>query len=186
MFDFRGTQLVSSSEDGSVKIWDMRDKQVTNKIFPHLEERVARPSLGKWVGAVALSDNWLVSVSFLHKAHCRLLMCLFFQLCGGGPKLSLWHLHSLDVTTSFDLQNENGIHVAEFYEDRILAGGAAPYFYQLSYNNDVYAEIPSSSTAVYSVVHQETPNKVLCISGSSPNIDVCTNFSYRDQILTLY
>lgn len=46
----------------------MRDKQVINKITPYLEDRVARPNLGKWVGAVALSENWLVSKSYLHFA----------------------------------------------------------------------------------------------------------------------
>lgn len=55
--------MVSASEDGTVKLWDMRDKQVTNVIRPHLEENVARPHLGKWVGDVALSDNWLVSMN---------------------------------------------------------------------------------------------------------------------------
>lgn len=64
-FICRGTQLVSSSEDGLVKIWDLRDKQVTNKITPYLEDRVARPNLGKWIGAVALSDNWLVCIFHL-------------------------------------------------------------------------------------------------------------------------
>lgn len=59
---FRSTQLVSASEDGTVHIWDTRDKQLTNKIVPYLEERVARPHLGKWIGAAALSDNWLVSL----------------------------------------------------------------------------------------------------------------------------
>lgn len=78
------------------------------------------------------------------------------------------------------------MHVVEFYEDRIIAGGEAPFLYQFNYNGDVFAEIPSSSTSIYSVVHREEPYKVMCIAGSSPKIDLCTNFSYRDQILSLY
>lgn len=58
----RGSQLVSASEDGSVRLWDLRDKQITNKILPHLNEKLCRPHLGKWVGAAALSDYWLVSL----------------------------------------------------------------------------------------------------------------------------
>jgi hypothetical protein len=50
--------------------------------------------------------------------------------------------------------------VALFYDDRIMAGGASPYFYNLSYTGDTYAQIPSSSTSVYSAVFQEIPLKV--------------------------
>lgn len=161
----QGNQLASASEDGTVRLWDLRDKQVTNKISPYTNDKLARPHLGKWIGAAALSDYWL--------------------LCGGGPRLALWHLHSLDVTTVFPV-NDNGIHVVEFYEDRLLAGGESPFLYQFNYNSEVFAEIPSSSTSVYSVVHQKDPYKVMCIAGSSPKIDLCTNFSYRDQVLSLY
>lgn len=158
-----GSQLVSASEDGSVRLWDMRQKMHTNTIQPYLSEKLVRPELGKWIGAASLSEDWL--------------------LCGGGPRLSLWHLRSLDVTTAFQL-DDSGIHVAMFYDDRIMAGGASPYFYNLNYTGDTYAQIPSSSTSIYSAVYQETPLKVMCMAGSSSKIDLCTNFSYRDQILT--
>ncbi|GLH02264.1 hypothetical protein R5R35_002818 [Gryllus longicercus] len=158
-----GNQLASASEDGSVKLWDLNHKICSHTIQPHMNSKVARPDYGKWVGAVALNDDWM--------------------LCGGGPKLSLWHLRSLDVTTSFPLE-DTGVHIALFYDDRIMTGGSCPYFYHLSYTGDVLAQIPSSSTSVYSAVYQESPLKVLCIAGSSSKIDLCTNFSYRDQILS--
>lgn len=56
----RSNQLVSASEDGTVRLWDLRDKQITNKISPYLNDKLERPHLGKWVGAAALSDYWLV------------------------------------------------------------------------------------------------------------------------------
>jgi hypothetical protein len=56
--------------------------------------------------------------------------------------------------------DDSGIHVAMFYDDRIMAGGANPHFYNLSYTGDTYAQIPSSSTSIYSAVFQETPLKV--------------------------
>lgn len=52
-----------------------------------------------------------------------------------------------------------------FYDDRIMAGGASPHFYNLNYTGDIYAQIPSSSTSIYSAVYQETPLKVkICCS----------------------
>ncbi|XP_067010855.2 THO complex subunit 6 [Anabrus simplex] len=157
------TQIASASEDGTVRLWDMRQKTCTNMIQPYLSDKASRPDLGKWVGAVSVNEDWLI--------------------CGGGPKLSLWHLRSMDVTTAFPIE-DSGIHVANFYDDRIMAGGSSPHFYHLSYTGDVLAQIPSSSTTVYSAVHQETPFKLLCIAGSSSKIDFCTNFNYRDQILS--
>lgn len=134
-----GSQLVSASEDGSVRLWDMRQKSHTNTVQPYLNDKLVRPELGKWIGAAAISEDWL--------------------LCGGGPRLSLWHLRSLDVTTAFHL-DDSGIHVAMFHDDRIMAGGASPYFYNLNYTGDTYAQIPSSSTSIYSAVYQENPVKV--------------------------
>jgi hypothetical protein len=59
---------------------------------------------------------------------------------------------SLDVTTAFQL-DDSGTHVAMFYDDCIMAVGVSPYFYNLNYT----AQIPSSSTSIYSAVYQEAP-----------------------------
>lgn len=160
---YADNQIVSASEDGTVRLWDLRQTRATAVIQPHLSNKVARPDLGKWIGAAAVSDDWL--------------------LCGGGPRLGLWHLRSMEVTTTFKLE-DYGIHVAMFYDDGVMAGGASPYFYQMNLSGDIMAQIPSSSTTVYSAVYQEEPWKVMCIAGSSSKIDLCTNFSYRDQILS--
>ncbi|KAG8223955.1 hypothetical protein J437_LFUL003763, partial [Ladona fulva] len=133
-----GTTLASASEDGTVKLWDVRQEVYCHMIQPHAHEKLYRPHLGKWVGAVSLSDDWL--------------------LCGGGPRPSLWHTKSLDVTTVYPM-DDKGIHFLAFHDDRIMAGGCYPYFYHFSYNGDVLALIPSSSTTVYSAVFQEAPYK---------------------------
>uniref|UniRef100_A0A1B6GSD9 Uncharacterized protein n=1 Tax=Cuerna arida TaxID=1464854 RepID=A0A1B6GSD9_9HEMI len=160
----QGWQLVSAGEDGSVRLWDLRQKSLTNVITPHTHAKVERPSLGKWIGDAALSEDWLV--------------------CGGGPRLSLWHLRTMDVMASFHSVDDSGLHVTRFYEDRVLAGGTAPHLYHLSLTGDIYAQVDVSATTVFSVAIQEVPHKVMCIAGSSPDIDVCTNFSYREQVIS--
>ncbi|KAG8311995.1 THO complex subunit 6 [Homalodisca vitripennis] len=160
----QGWQLVSAGEDGSVRLWDLRQKSLTNVITPHTHAKVERPSLGKWIGDAALSEDWLV--------------------CGGGPRLSLWHLRTMDVMASFHSVDDSGLHVTRFYEDRVLAGGTAPHLYHLSLTGDIYAQVDVSATTVFSVAIQEAPHKVMCIAGSSPDIDVCTNFSYREQVIS--
>ncbi|XP_050678454.1 THO complex subunit 6 homolog [Leptidea sinapis] len=158
----KNQQLISSGEDGLVLLWDMRTGKAENKLKPYKEDKLARPDIGKWIGSVALGDDWIV--------------------CGGGPRLALWHLRSLDAVTVFDLP-DRGIHVSFFYDDCVVAGGTAKHLYQLSYSGDVRVELPVSSTTVYSAILRTSPNKVLSIAGSSPDIDLCTTFNYRDQVL---
>lgn len=43
-----------------VNIWDLRSKNVTNRIEPCKNDEIARPELGKWIGAVCINDDWLV------------------------------------------------------------------------------------------------------------------------------
>ncbi|XP_014602976.1 PREDICTED: THO complex subunit 6 homolog [Polistes canadensis] len=157
-----GNQLASSSEDGSVRLWDLRKKENTNILNPHMVDKVSRPKFGKWIGAVDLTEDWL--------------------LCGGGPNLSLWHMRTMEPATVFDLADQ-GIHVAHIYEERIIAAGAVPHVYHLTYQGETLAKVPTSSNTVYSTIYQEIPQKVLSIAGSSNNLDLCTNFNYREMTL---
>lgn len=83
---------------------------------------------------------------------------------------------------SIDLPDE-GVHVASIYEERVIAAGIAPHIYHLTYQGETLAKVPTSSNAVYSIIYQETPQKVLSIAGSSNNLDICTNFNYRELML---
>lgn len=65
----RGNQLASSSEDGSVRLWDLRKKENTNILNPHMVDKVARPKFGKWIGAVDFTEDWLVRDQSLFYIH---------------------------------------------------------------------------------------------------------------------
>lgn len=49
---------------------------------------------------------------------CVIMLLYRFQICGGGPKLSAWHLRSLSSTTVFDTPGACQQHVL-FYEDTV-------------------------------------------------------------------
>lgn len=157
-------RIFSASEDGSVKFWDSRTKQCTDMIEPFKNENLHRPQFGKWQGTVSVTDDWI--------------------LCGGGPKFSLWHLRSLECTTIYDYPGT--AHVSGFLDDIVYVAGDASNLYQFSLNGDVTAEVPVSGPAVYSVIWQNDPFKMMSIGGASKNLDICTNFNYKDIVLNLY
>ncbi|XP_055607626.1 THO complex subunit 6 [Uranotaenia lowii] len=159
-----GGKIATASEDGSVLLWDPRQNKFTGKIEPHTRQQLNRSEFGKWQGTVSITDDWLV--------------------CGGGPRFSLWHLRSLECTTDFNFPDR--LHVSGFIEDVIYAAGDYKNLYQYNFSGDITAEIPLSAPAVYSVVHQTEPIRCMAIAGASSQVDVCTNFSYRDIVLNAY
>jgi THO complex subunit 6 len=78
------------------------------------------------------------------------------------------------------------VHVSGFVDDAIMFGGESNNLYQYNYNGEVTAEIPISSSAVYSVVWQNGCNKLMSIAGASNHVDICTNFCYKDIVLSCY
>lgn len=158
------TNLYSASEDGSVKFWDQREKRFVNQLEPYTNERLERPQYGKWQGSVSVTDDWLV--------------------CGGGPKPSLYHLRSLECSTIFDVNST--IHVSGFLDDIVYLGGDNNHLFQYNLKGDVTAKIPISSSSIYSVVSQTTPEKFMSIAGASNSLDICTNFNYKDIMIKLY
>lgn len=57
---FSNNVLTTASEDGTVRLWDFRTKRSNFKISPHLNPKVARPDVGKWIGSVSIIDDWIV------------------------------------------------------------------------------------------------------------------------------
>jgi len=156
-------QIASASEDGTVRCWDMRQKKATGKFEPYKKEQLNRPEFGRFQGTVSLCDDWLV--------------------CGGGPRLSLWHLRSNEVTSVLDFPGK--VHVSQFLDDMILGAGDHKTLNQYNFSGDLLAEVPVSSSSVYSVTSSVDPT-FLTIGGSSNLIDFCSKYTYRDLSVKIY
>ncbi|KAL1494590.1 hypothetical protein ABEB36_010163 [Hypothenemus hampei] len=163
--NIKNNQILSGAEDGLVNIWDLRTYKITAKIEPHLNSKIARSHLGKWIGAVDCNEDYIV--------------------CGGGPRLTLYHYRFLTNCAIFPIDDE-GIHVSNIFDDKVFAGGRSKLFYQANFNGDIVTEIPTSGATTYSVIKQSNPFKILSIAGSSAKIDISLNCMYKDQQLSLY
>lgn len=158
-------RVYSASDDGTVKFWDEREKRHVGELIPYKHEQLSRPALGRWQGSVSVTDDdWLI--------------------CGGGPRVSLWHLRSLECTTVYDFPG--AAHVTGFLDDVLFVGGDHSHLHQYCLNGDLTAEIPVSGPSVYSVVWQTTPIRVMSIGGASNRLDICTNFQFKDMVVDLY
>eukprot|EP00062_Callorhinchus_milii_P026652 gi/632989021/ref/XP_007883423.1/ PREDICTED: THO complex subunit 6 homolog [Callorhinchus milii] len=58
-------ECVSGSEDGSVRLWDLRTEKAVQIIEIYKYQECARPQHGKWIGCLSTDSDWMV--------------------CGGGP-----------------------------------------------------------------------------------------------------
>ncbi|XP_072033983.1 THO complex subunit 6 homolog [Amphiura filiformis] len=156
-------QIVSASEDGSVRIWDPRNEgEAVGILEPYKHEECKRSQLGKWVSCVAVDsgDDWLV--------------------CGGGPSLSLWHLRSLSPTVTFDTPNTCP-QIVTFHDSSIISGGNSASIDHWNINGDLKTRVPCTSSSVFSIVINTASqhNRVLSAAGTSANIDIYTNFGYK-------
>ena len=156
-------QIISASEDGSVKGWDPREKNATFTVEPYKNPEIHRPEFGKWQGTASISNDWFV--------------------CGGGARFAMFHLRTMQCTNVFAFPSP--VHVSAFIDEQIFVGGHYKNVYQYSFNGDVVSEIPISGSAAYSAVWQNTPHKILSVCGTSNNIDIC-NFNYKDTTLNFY
>ncbi|KAF0312853.1 THO complex subunit 6 [Amphibalanus amphitrite] len=157
----RGDQCVSASEDGSVRFWDTRQNKEVSKVEPHTHSDLER-GMGKWIGALDVTDDWMV--------------------CGGGPRLALWHLRSLTQAAVCDVPAV--VHEARFHDGLVLAGGDVADLHQFTLTGERAGTIPTDCSAVFTVLARTQPTKLMTIGGCGKFIEVCTSNKYKDFSLS--
>ncbi|XP_030385760.1 THO complex subunit 6 [Scaptodrosophila lebanonensis] len=156
--------IYSGAEDGTVRFWNDKEKEQTAMLEPHKNSQLLRPDWGKWIGAVAVNDDWLI--------------------CGGGPRPAIWHLGSLECTRTLDFPGR--VHVCDFVDDCVLLGGEHNHVQFYTLNGALQSNIPVEHTACYSSVWQTTPFKFMSISGFSNKLHILKDFRFLDSKIDLY
>ncbi|KAH8270430.1 hypothetical protein KR018_009956 [Drosophila ironensis] len=157
-------QVFSGAEDGTVRIWSTRQKAATGVLEPHKNADLLRPDWGKWIGAVAVNDDWLV--------------------CGGGPKACIYHMRSRECTRIFNFPGR--VHVCDFVEDSVFIAGEHNHVQFYTLNGAPQATIPVEHTACFSTAWQTTPLKVMSIGGFSNKLHILKDFRFLDSTIQLY
>lgn len=155
----REGEILSGGEDGTVRIWDSRTGQSMHRIEVYKYETCARPQYGKWISCLSTDSDWM--------------------LCGGGPYLSLWHLRSMSPTSIFPLAGCQ--RQAVFHQDMILSVGEGQCVSHCLLGGEVKAQIPCTPHSLNTLAFNlnSTEHRVLTVGGSSHQVDVFTNLSYR-------
>ena len=89
----------------------------------------------------------------------------------------------MQLATSFDIL-DRGTYVCQVHEDRVLIGDGDKLT-QYTLQGDRICSIQSSSSQIYTASVQEQPHKVLIFGGASPDMDLCTNFNFKDMVLSM-
>uniref|UniRef100_A0A1A9VYR8 Uncharacterized protein n=1 Tax=Glossina austeni TaxID=7395 RepID=A0A1A9VYR8_GLOAU len=156
--------LYTASEDGTVRFWSLEQTESTNMIEPYKKDQLMRPELGKWMGSVASNGDWLV--------------------CGGGPKLSLWHLRAMEYTSDFPFSGK--IHICDFVEDMIFVGGEHSNAQFYAMNGHIRADIKTDNTTIYSAAFKLESQRFMSIAGFSNWLSILNDFRFLDSKIELY
>jgi THO complex subunit 6 len=165
--DGNGSAIITSSEDGSVKIWDTRTNTVTTTIEPYKLPN-KKEGFGKFIASACINDKW-------------------FAFGGGSCEASLYNLNqTMKPFETFNFPKE--IHVTKFIElDNLLIAGQANQVTQYSFKGDLTSDIETTGPAIYSVEFVKGPDsKFMAAAGASNCIDVTTNFTFKDATLNFY
>eukprot|EP00252_Welwitschia_mirabilis_P000438 TRINITY_DN10436_c0_g1_i1.p1 TRINITY_DN10436_c0_g1~~TRINITY_DN10436_c0_g1_i1.p1 ORF type:complete len:377 (-),score=71.80 TRINITY_DN10436_c0_g1_i1:22-1152(-) len=149
-------QVITGSEDGTVRLWDCRSSQCIAILDPFMAIKVtAQSKLSPWVSCVALdtSENWLASG------------------CGGNC-ITLWNLPGMNATLRIKTQAcPQDLVIAN---NQIVEVGAQPFLSRFSFNGKVLSKVSCAPSSAYSVeVHN---SGVTLVGGYGGLIDIISEF----------
>ncbi|KAH7422794.1 hypothetical protein KP509_12G026000 [Ceratopteris richardii] len=150
-------QVITGSEDGTVRIWDCRTAETIAILDAHKAAKVTKSPKGKlpWVSCVAIdsSQKWLV--------------------CGtGGNCLTLWSLLSFDAVTRICTVSTPQAVTIE--NSKIMTVGALPYLSCFTYNGDVISRIRIAPSSALSI--SAYSSGVCIVSGYGGLVDIISEF----------
>uniref|UniRef100_A0A915PDH3 WD_REPEATS_REGION domain-containing protein n=1 Tax=Setaria digitata TaxID=48799 RepID=A0A915PDH3_9BILA len=152
--------FLSSSEDGTVRLWDTRSKDL--HIFNVAsEEKLRRRNCGKGICALDIEED--------------------FMVCGGDVELAIWHIGSRSLASPLCCERPPLMRytVAKMNGDRILIGGSSSDLMQFDYSGQHLTSVKTSLRSIYSIeTNLLGPNAMTVVAGDSVLINAFLNLGY--------
>lgn len=150
-------QVITGSEDGTVRIWDCRSASTVAILDACKASRVSKApkEVSSWVSCVALdsSEKWLV--------------------CGtGGNCLTLWSLLSLDAVTR--ISTSSAPQAVTIANNQIMSVGALPYLSCFTYGGDVISKVGIAPLSAFSI--SAYPSGACVVAGYGGLVDIVSEF----------
>ncbi|PKA57252.1 WD repeat-containing protein DWA1 [Apostasia shenzhenica] len=122
------SQIITGSEDGTVRLWDCRSGRCAQVLYPG---KIGKLKESTWVSSVSVdaSENWLV--------------------CGTGRGLSVWSLLSYQCIFSTD--SCTSTQDLCFHENQILAVGSEPILRSFNINGRLLSQVQCAPCSAFSV-----------------------------------
>ncbi|KAL3532644.1 hypothetical protein ACH5RR_006165 [Cinchona calisaya] len=146
------SQIITGSEDGTVRIWDCKSGKCIRRIDPgnDMNLKDSRP----YISCIALdeSESWLA--------------------CGSGRSLSLWNLAACECVSR--ISTNASIQDVLFDSNQILAVGAEPLLSRFNMSGDIVSQIQCAPQSAFSAsLHS---SGVVAVSGYGALVDIISQF----------
>jgi THO complex subunit 6 len=156
--------LFTSSEDGSVRVWDLRtagtrciidcDKAAVVTSFSTPSKKV------NWISSLELKEDWLA--------------------CGGFKGIHMWYLPAMQYTSYIPLPNVQSLL---YHQNEILSGGNGTLqesnLYTWSQDGKPVSQIKTSIPSIYSMSkYQNGSDSLIAVCGASEKIELYSSSAF--------
>ncbi|CAG9534381.1 unnamed protein product [Cercopithifilaria johnstoni] len=152
--------FLSSSEDGTVRLWDVRSKNI-HVFNVAMEEKLSRSNCGRGICALDVEED--------------------FMVCGGDVEPAIWHIGSRSLASALICERPSLMRytVAKMNGDRILVGGSCSDLMQFDYSGQHLTSVKTSPRNIYSIeTNLLGTNAMTTVAGDSLLIDAFLNLGY--------
>lgn len=187
-------RCVTAGEDGAIRLWDLRSSatQPTSMISTGGGSGSSSSSSGSGItgssngssssgsgGSRSLTTGDWVSCAQVNANEDWLL-------CGGGNGVSLWHLRSNQMVTTFETSQRYYCTNAHFTEAGVCAVGNDGTYRTWASNGDVQLAVGVSSGISFSAAQCTTTDPsmkgIITVAGNSPTVDIIASAGHKASV----
>jgi len=171
-------QVITGSEDGTCRVWDMRSSECVTVLSPWSGTATSAREVKSSLATLRQSNNWISCLDIDSSSD--------WLICGSGNKLlSLWYLPTANVVAYMPMAS--AVQNVIFWDDSIISVGNEEHIYYWKTTGALRMRVATNSKSLFSVaIYESVKSRVLVAAGTPPLINVyLPPFSYCSCVLSL-